>query len=121
MRVVVLGSRGMLGRDLMAACRQVFDSNQRKEAKALIVEAKEIEDICDDRVRTLVRGGSPNEMAPAYVLAYRYFKRVASHFRNVTSSVVQPVHKLDFTSKITEAEPSAEAERDRSSGFSPQA
>jgi hypothetical protein len=39
-------------------------------------------------------------MAPTYVLAYRYLKRFASHVRNIASSVVQPLHKIDFTSKI---------------------
>jgi len=86
---------------LMAACRETFDANEKQEATELIVEAKRIEDLCDDKVRTLVQGTTPDQMAPAYVLAYRYFKRVTSHVRNVASSVVQPLHKLDFTSKIT--------------------
>lgn len=72
------------------------------------MEAKKIEDLCDERVRALVRGAAPDAMAPAYVLAYRYFKRVTSHVRNVASSVVQPLHKLDFTSKITAEEASQE-------------
>jgi phosphate transport system protein len=86
---------------MMAACREVFDSNDKEEATRLIVKAKEIEDVCDEKVRPLVQGTLVDEMAPAYVLAYRYFKRVASHVRNIASSVVQPLHKLDFTSKIT--------------------
>lgn len=86
---------------MMAGCREVFDSNDKEEATRLIVKAKEIEDVCDEKVRPLVQGTLVDEMAPAYVLAYRYFKRVASHIRNVASSVVQPLHKLDFTSKIT--------------------
>ena len=40
-------------------------------------------------------------MAPAYVLIYRYLKRAASHIRNVASSIVQPLHELDFTAEIT--------------------
>ena len=87
--------------DSMAACREAFDANDKDAATELIVEAKQIEDLCDERVRGLVRGAPPDAMAPAYVLAYRYFKRVSSHVRNVASSVVQPLHKLDFTSKIT--------------------
>ncbi|HUT90365.1 MAG TPA: PhoU domain-containing protein [Thermoguttaceae bacterium] len=87
--------------EMMAACREVFDSNDKEVATELIVEAKKIEDLCDEKVRTLVRGTTPDAMAPTYVLAYRYFKRVTSHVRNVASSVVQPLHKLDFTSKIT--------------------
>lgn len=86
---------------MMATCREIFDSNDKQAATELIVQAKDIEDLCDDKVRELVRGAAPDQMAPAYVLAYRYFKRVTSHVRNVASSVVQPLHKLDFTSKIT--------------------
>ena len=88
----------------MAACREIFDSHEIDAAKRLIVEAREIEDQCDEHVRALIQGNDAGAMAPAYVLAYRYFKRVVSHIRNITSSVVQPVHKLDFTSKITAEE-----------------
>ncbi|NQT13848.1 MAG: hypothetical protein HQ582_13930 [Planctomycetes bacterium] len=87
--------------EMMANCREVFDSSEKEAAKRLIVEAKRAEDLCDEHVRNLVREGVPDPMAPAYVLGYRYFKRVAAHVRNIASSVVQPVHKLDFTSKIT--------------------
>ena len=89
---------------LMAACHRIFDAGQKEEATALIVETKEIEDSCDEKVRALIREPGPGDMAPTYVLAYRYFKRVVSHVRNIASSVVQPVHKLDFTSKITKRE-----------------
>jgi phosphate uptake regulator len=93
--------------EMMANCREVFDSSEKEAAKQLIVEAKQVEDLCDEHVRNLVREAAPDPMSPAYVLAYRYFKRVTAHLRNVASSVVQPVHKLDFTSKIT-AEGAAE-------------
>jgi len=86
---------------VMADCRHVYDSREADEAKAVIIEAKKIEDLCDLKVEALIRAGGGDDMAPTYVLAYRYFKRVASHIRNVASSVVQPLHKLDFTSKIT--------------------
>ena len=93
---------------MMAACREVFDSNDKEAATRLIVMAKAIEDICDERIRALVQGTLVDEMAPAYVLAYRYIKRVTSHARNVASSVVQPLDKLDFTSKITADDASQE-------------
>lgn len=88
---------------VMVDCRHAYDSREAEDAKAVIIEAKHIEDVCDERVETLIRSGGGDEMAPTYVLAYRYFKRVASHIRNVASSVVQPLHKLDFTSKITQS------------------
>ncbi|MHC4399868.1 MAG: PhoU domain-containing protein [Planctomycetota bacterium] len=94
---------------LMAGCREVLDADDQETATRLIVEAKTVEDVCDEKVRSLVQGNDAGRMAPAYVLAYRYFKRVTAHVRNVASSVVQPVHKLDFTSKITAGEePQAE-------------
>ena len=86
--------------EAMAACREVFDTEDKEEATELIRETHKIEDLCDDKVSDLIQGTGPSDMAPAYVLAYRYFKRVTSHVRNIASSVVQPVHKLDFTSKI---------------------
>lgn len=87
--------------ELMAACREAFDSREEQAATQVIVDAKAIEDLCDERIEPLIRGSDAGDMAPTYVLAYRYFKRVVSHIRNITSSVVQPVHKIDFTSKIT--------------------
>ena len=37
--------------EMMAACREVFDSSEKEAAKQLIVEAKQIEDLCDEQVR----------------------------------------------------------------------
>jgi len=85
---------------LMATCREIFDSQEKEQATEVIRQAQDIEDICDDKLRTLLRGDDDPGMAPAYALAYRYFKRVVSHVRNIASSVVQPLHKLDFTSKL---------------------
>jgi phosphate transport system protein len=102
-RDCLVGLKDRISR-LMASCREIFDSQKREEATELIVEAKQIEDLCDEKIRTLIQGGGPSDMAPAYVLAYRYFKRVTSHVRNIASSVVQPLHKLDFTSKIVTQE-----------------
>ncbi len=84
---------------LMAAGREVFDSQDSERAAELIRESQRIEDVCDQEVRGLIAGDPQVSMSSAYVLAYRYFKRVTSHVRNITSSVVQPLDKLDFTSK----------------------
>jgi len=96
---------------MMATSREIFDSCETEGAKELIIEAKEIEDFCDENINDLISGKDAGVMAPTYVLAYRYFKRVVSHLRNVASSVVQPVHKIDFTSKII-----AEAEDNENKG-----
>ena len=87
---------------LFQGCRNVLQSGDEVQAKEILCSATALEDQCDEIINRFVRleedGG---QMVATYVLTYRYFKRIASHLRNITSSVVQPVHKLDFTSKIT--------------------
>lgn len=86
---------------VLSRCREVFDSEEEEPAKELICNAHAIEDLCDEAIRKLICGGNDEgTMGPTYVLAYRYFKRITSHLRNIASSIVQPLHKLDFTSKI---------------------
>ncbi|MEA1952572.1 MAG: PhoU domain-containing protein [Planctomycetota bacterium] len=85
---------------IMATCREIFDADEEEQAKELIRETDRVENRCDEEVRKLIQQGAQDSMNTTYVLAYRYFKRVASHARNVASSIVQPLHKLDFTSKI---------------------
>lgn len=99
-RECLVGMKDDISR-LMASCREVFDADQEEHARDLILEAHKIEDLCDEKVRELIQAEKPDKMASTHVLAYRYFKRVISHVRNIASSVVQPLHKLDFTSKIT--------------------
>lgn len=85
---------------LLTDCNHAIDRRDKEAAADVIVRAKKIEDVCDEVVDSLIRDPSGDDLAPTYVLAYRYLKRVASHARNIASSVVQPLHKIDFTSKI---------------------
>ena len=90
---------------MMATCREVFDTSEKDGAAELICQAQEIEDACDHQVRHLIQTDRQIDLRAAYALAYRYFKRVASHVSNVASSVIQPVHKLDFPAKLEEGAP----------------
>ena len=89
---------------MMADCREIFDGHQRNRAADLVREAQEIEDFCDQQVEDVLRGQQQADLPATYVLAYRYFKRVASHTRNVASSVIQPLDKLDFPAKPEQGE-----------------
>ena len=84
---------------VMATCREVFDANEKQRAAELIRQAQQIEDFCDEQVCQLIRREEEIDLATAYALAYRYFKRVASHTSNIASSVIQPIDKLDFPAK----------------------
>lgn len=87
--------------DMTQKCREIFEKGLEKEAKELIFRASEVEDDCDEKINWYLKD-RPNtsSMDVVYVLALRYFKRYASHLRNITSSVVRPLHKIDFTGKI---------------------
>ena len=89
---------------MMATCREMYDTHDKDGAARLIREAQGIEDFCDEQIHDLLGAQQQVDLPAAYVLAYRYFKRVTSHTRNVASSVIQPVDKLDFPSKPVEAE-----------------
>lgn len=93
---------------MMAACREIYDAHDYARAPELIHEAQDIEDLCDEQIHDLLRADQETDLPAAYVLAYRYFKRVSSHTRNVASSVVQPIDKLDFPSKPKEPAPEGE-------------
>ncbi|MDO4627743.1 MAG: hypothetical protein Q4C70_01030, partial [Planctomycetia bacterium] len=87
--------------DMTQKCRKIFEKGLENEAKELIFRASEVEDDCDEKINWYLKD-RPNtsSMDVVYVLALRYFKRYASHLRNITSSVVRPLHKIDFTGKI---------------------
>ncbi|KKL08884.1 hypothetical protein LCGC14_2571400 [marine sediment metagenome] len=84
---------------MMATCREIYDAHSKEHASELIHEAHEIQTFCEDQVRQLVCEEEPIDLAAAYVLAYRYFKRVSAHTSNIASSIVEPLDKLDFPAK----------------------
>ena len=91
---------------LIDHCRHIFDSQDEKMATELICQAAAIEDTCDEQIRWFLAEKTDNERVDvAYALAFRYFKRYAAHVRNIASSIVQPLHKLDVTSKIVKNNP----------------
>lgn len=81
---------------LMGDCREAFDAQDNELAKQLIRDAQRIEDHCDEKVSLLIKAEKDIDMSTTYALAYRYFKRVASHVFNVATSVFQPIDKIDF-------------------------
>lgn len=82
-------------------CCEIFVNDDKEAAKELIYRTSELEDTCDEQIQWYLQKRQNAETADVvYVLALRYFKRYAAHLRNITSAVVQPLHKIDFTGKI---------------------
>ncbi len=86
---------------MFVSCRHVFDAEDVQTATNLIRESTWIARQCESNVVRLIQTETPDRLTAYYVLLYRYMKRIVSHLRNIASSVVQPVHKIDFTSKLT--------------------
>ena len=80
----------------LASTRQVFGSQDEAAARGLMHELNAIEDLCDTRVESTLSSEKNHPCPATVVLAYRYFKRVASHAMNVTSSIFMPLDKIDY-------------------------
>ena len=76
---------------------RVFRERDVESAHLMIQESDGIQDEYDDGIRELlsqVDSGGPDAVARA--LLYRYLKRITGHAMNVLTSLVMPVHRLDF-------------------------
>ena len=61
-----------------------------------------VNDMCDDMVQAVVKEKESNIRpgdASALVLYIRWLKRINSHLRNITTSVVNPFDRIGFQPK----------------------
>ncbi|MFT4539753.1 MAG: phosphate uptake regulator [Planctomycetota bacterium] len=87
---------------LLVRAHGLFDSRDDGRAHTFLEDTHTVERMCDERVGEMLKVTDRN-MA-AMVLAYRYFKRVASHTGNIVTSLVMPIDKLDYFPGKTSAE-----------------
>jgi phosphate uptake regulator len=74
----------------------VFRQSDRERAMTLIQEGRDISKNCDALITRIAEAGRDGRTTAALVLGTRYYKRVSGHLLNVLSSVVMPLHKLDY-------------------------
>jgi phosphate uptake regulator len=79
-----------------AASGEVFVSSDQERAMALIQEGRDLTHRCDALVERVARSSYSARSATAVVLGARFYKRIGAHVLNVLSSVVMPLHKLDY-------------------------
>ncbi len=76
---------------------RVFRERDVGAAHRMIQIADRIQDEYDAGIRELLlQGDADGSESVARALLYRYFKRITSHAMNVLTSLVMPVHRLDF-------------------------
>jgi len=76
--------------------RRVFDSSDEDAARELTRQLVDLEDECDREVDELLKRQDSSPLPATYALAFRHFKRIASHAMNITTSVFMPLDKLDY-------------------------
>ncbi|MGE0325206.1 MAG: PhoU domain-containing protein [Polyangiaceae bacterium] len=74
----------------------VYANSDYARARELTVEGRSIAKRCDKLVVRVAAGDYSANIAIALTLGARFFKRVEMHLLNVLSSVLMPLHKLDY-------------------------
>ncbi len=81
---------------MFAETSQVFSSSDREKAMELIRRGRDFTRRADVLIDRIAHSSYDARMSSATVLGTRYYKRIAAHLLNVLSSVVMPLHKLDY-------------------------
>ncbi len=75
---------------------RILDQSDQEGSLNLIQEGTALAGRCDALVENVARSNYDAATAVAVVLATRYYKRIGGHLLNILSSVVMPLHKIDY-------------------------
>ena len=78
------------------ATAEVFEESDIERAMALIRQGRDLAHRSDVLVERIARSEHDASTTTAVVLGTRFYKRIGGHLLNVLSSVVMPLHKLDY-------------------------
>ena len=87
---------------LMEDAVTVFQGRDTEGAQRLIAKADSFLDEYDDNVRTAFNSDGPASDAVARALYFRFLKRITAHVMNLMTSLVAPVHRLDYYDEAKE-------------------
>ena len=79
-----------------AALSTVFGSSDRERAIELIRRRRDAAHRCDALIARISGSDYDAGTATALALGTRYYKRIGGHALNVLSSIVMPIHKIDY-------------------------
>ena len=79
-----------------SASATVFETSDQERAMMLMRQGRDLTHRCDALVERVARSSYGARSATAVVLGARFYKRIGAHVLNVLSSVVMPLHKLDY-------------------------
>jgi phosphate transport system protein len=75
---------------------EAFRARDPERARELIVEADKYFSDFDDNVKAAFNSEGPASDAVARTLYFRFLKRITAHVMNLLTSLVAPVHRLDY-------------------------
>ena len=81
---------------MFASALEIIDSDDREQAINSINSGRNLATRADALIGRIAQSHYDAGVVTALVLATRYYKRIGGHVMNVLSSVVMPVHKVDF-------------------------
>jgi Na+/phosphate symporter len=86
-------------KDNFAQTKICLQTNDKEGAVQLLTNYKWVNQVCDEALKKLVLAEDKNltpGQSAALALYFRWLKRVNSHLRNITTSVVNPFHRIGF-------------------------
>ncbi len=91
-----LRALGQLVEGHLRSASDAFALSERKTARSVLRDGQETILKLDEMVDVLASSDLDPRSVAALVLAAHYYKRICSHSLNIVSSVVQPLHRLDY-------------------------
>lgn len=82
--------------DIFGRVSGVFANSNADQASAMIERGRDVNRRCDALIAEVARSDYDAATTMSMILGARYYKRIESHLLNVLSSVVMPLHKLDY-------------------------
>ncbi|MCA9630642.1 MAG: hypothetical protein KC766_23385 [Myxococcales bacterium] len=82
--------------DLAKEVGPVYSRGDTERAHQLTLQGRSVAKRCDQLVARVARSDYSANLAIALTLGARFFKRIEGHLLNVLSSVIMPLHKLDY-------------------------
>jgi phosphate uptake regulator len=75
---------------------EVFAASDEERALVFIRQGRDIAHRCETLLQRIASGSCEAGVTAAQVLGTRYYKRIGGHVLNILSSVVMPLHKVDY-------------------------
>ncbi len=78
------------------ACCEVIRSGDQSRAVALIRAGRAVVERCEALIQNIARSPHDAGTVAKLILSTRYYQRIAGHILNLLSSIVMPLHKIDY-------------------------